>query len=504
MTHYTLPLRALLPFSTLAVARAALRRLALLCLVLVAALEGGAAADPMFWSSFRGRDETLRRPGRKTIPKYDAASIVYCLGVDEVYERDRGQVTAEEIRVTRSVCMRYTQMYFQVCIDAYDPDACSRIAVDGPALAKGIAALGPLSADEQAMLARIPTAFWLVLRDRYSGRTAAAAAYDIGAAIGMCIKAAAELGTRPRPEAPFLEIARDLCVGAAKAHAKDCLGVSPQLKCSDHWDHWEQIRDAARTLGPLDAAQEAAFARILDSPELANLREQRVFDRIVDERANKQIDTCTMIAKLRERMGPPAEGKSSDPGVPQRWERTPPPQHETPDDARRRRYTWEADQTYINARRGLDHAVEDISHARADEIVTELSCIQDYKDAAKLLPAARALAVDVAAHQAAEAACRAKPSCQAERKAEEICRSVDLRRTTKQDIDKEMRYAREAGVVDLGRLNDYKQALEQLDTDIATARDEYRALAGKSFAGACKPPRKPWRKRMPIPPMAQY
>lgn len=503
MTHHVPPLRALVRVVTIVIAPGALRRLALLCLVLAVALEGGAAADPMFWSTFRDRDQTLRRPGRKIIPKLDAAPVVYCLGADEVYERDRGQVSAEDVRVTRSVCMQYTQLYSQVCIAAYDPGVCSRIQVDGPALAKAIAALGPLSADEQAMLARIPSRFWLGFRDQFSGRTTEAASRLVGEAIDMCNKAAAELGAKPRPEARFLEIARDLCVAAADAHAKECLGGNHGPTCSDHWDHWEQVRDAARSLGPLDAAQEAAFARILDSPELADRREQRVFNRILEERATKQIDTCTMIAKLRERMGPPPEGKSADPAVPQRWERTPPPAHETRDGARRRQYAWEVDQLYVNARQGLDAAVEDVSQARADEIVTGLSCIEDYKDAAKLLPAARALAADVAAYQAAEAACRDKPSCQAERKAEQICSALDSRRGTKQDIDKEMRYAKEAGVVDLKRLDDYKQMLEQLDTDIATARDEYRALAGKPFTGACKPPRKPWRKRMPIPPMAR-
>ena len=352
------------------------------------------------------------------------------------------------------------------------------------------------------MLAQIPSAFWLTLRDRFSGRAEQTAAHLIGEAIDMCNKAAAELGAGPRPDASFVQIGRDLCVAAANDHAKHCLDGHHGPFCSDYWDHWEQIRDAARTLGPLDAAQEAAFARLLDSPELADRREQRAFDAIIDQRANKQIDTCTMIAKLRERMGPPAEGKSIDPSLPTRMQRTAPPAKETGDEARRREYSWQVEQVYAEARQRLDAAVEDTAQDRADEVVTALSCIQDYKDAAKLLPAARALAADVAAYQAAEAACRDKPSCQAERKAEQICQAIDSRRVAKRDIDKEMRYAREAGVVDLKRLDDDKQALEQLDTDIATAREEYRALAGKPFGGACKPPRKPWRKRMPIAPMA--
>jgi hypothetical protein len=155
---------------------------------------------------------------------------------------------------------------------------------------------------------------------------------------------------------------------------------------------------------------------------------------------------------------------------------------------------------YEDARQVLDRDVEHVTPAMAAEAVAGFECIKDYRDAAAMLPYARALEADVKAYQAEEATCAASKACLAGRKAEEICAAMKSRRDTQADIEREFRYGRQAGVVSLKRLGDDKFALEQLDQEIAKKREEYRALTGKSFGGRCTPPRGPWKKTMPIKP----
>lgn len=463
-------------------------------LLTVLAVTGSAAADPAVWNRLQLHHEALQRT-REIRPDYVMGWLQLC-------ERVAGQTdrpTADVARQVREVCAAAAQRYVQLCVEPPQRHAVCKPA-DGPALSTGLASLGPLSTGERTLLAAIPAKVWYQIEtgEERGGKTSPRG-FDIDHMTETCIAAAAALA--PPPPVKYRELARDLCVRAAQSHAEQCIGAGAgqARPCKSSWARWEQVRDAARALATLAPAQDEVFTRILGSAELVEWREQRAFAALMTDYAEKKLDRCAVITALRARLGPPVDL----PAAAETTDRRPDAALTTGPESRRRRYAKEALRMYEVARRTLDQDVERVTPVMAAETVAGFECVKDYRDAAAMLPYARALEADVTAYQAEEAKCAASKTCLAGRAAEEICTAMKNRRDTQADIEREFRYGREAGVVSLKRLGDNKFALEQIDQEIATKRAEYLELTGKPFGGSCKAPRGNWKKKLPIKPLPE-
>lgn len=88
-----------------------------------------------------------------------------------------------------------------------------------------------------------------------------------------------------------------------------------------------------------------------------------------------------------------------------------------------------------------------------------------------------------------EARCQASPECMKKRREDAIsdaagavCEVIDKRSEVLGEMATEKRYSRRAGVVNLGKLEDLKQQLRELDEQLVEVKAQFRETAGKPFS----------------------
>ncbi len=425
------------------------------------------AEESSVWWELENQLPTLRR--EEIRPEYLEGKLAACARLGELHATET-TVAAKRVAAAREACMLVATTYVKRCIDAPGDAWCK----PPPAkLAASLAALAPLSKAELAVIDRIPDPFWVALaRPRRD-----LPAQDIDTVVGECIAASQRLAAAA-PAKRFREAGRDLCVAAATAFARDCLGDVPANRCLANWDRWEDARDAGRALAALSPEQAAVFDRIIGSAELADHRLEGKFQAIVNALDQKQIDRCQAIDQMRQLLGPPTKE------VTERVQKGSKDRLEARALSRLGTYVYMANQMYLGAKAALEIGVEDSEPAQARTTVHDLECVKDFADASTLLDKATAKVTAVDAYQAKEAACLATPSCKAKRVAGQICSAIKARQQIQKDIHTEWRYGAQSGVVDVKRLASDKNALETLDDEIAAAKKTYAELAKRAFSTA--------------------